>query len=251
MSDPIYNETHVVISRVLGRNFNNPLGPAALRLLSRLIQNHAAPRILDAGCGRGRTAIWWAQHTGATIDAFDPSRAMLDEALENVATTGLEARIRLFHTDISGYRADEPYDLVMAHDVLCYSGDRAADALVLAGLLKDGGILSISDYWRDRDSVAVGDVLGEWGIGTPLPFRDQTDLLTRNVLLPLFQWDTTRQYRDHWFEMRQNLADRRRDVLELVDQADADGFGNKIDAILRAVDGGGYGHCWSILEKCR
>ncbi len=250
MSDAIYNDAHVVISSIIGREFNNPLGASAFPILARLTgaQCGGEPAVLDAGCGRGRTAIWWAGTGGGTVDGFDPSEPMLAEARQRAESAGLGTRIRFFKATFSTFRPDVSYDLVIAHDVLAYCTDRGADTSRLASFLKPRGVMSVTDYWADPDAAGLAGVIDKWGITTPARFGDHVDFFAGIGLRILFHFDTTRQYRAHWARIL-DVVGRMRPQLEAAAGTPAvETYRARVLAILAAVDGGGYGHCWSILE---
>lgn len=249
MSDNIYNEDHVAVSRLLGREYNNPLGEAAFPLLKRLVCAPARPDILDAGCGRGQTACWWARQAGAWVDAFDPSGAMLTEANTRARALGVDRQIRFQQADIAGFHSSSRYDLAIVHDVLCYSPQRDADLLKLGALLKPGGVLSVSDYYRDGDSPKVSGVLAAWGIQPPLPFERPAKVLEGRGFRALFHFDTTRQYRHHWEGLSAVLKAKWSQIETSVGKAATVGFAAQIEAILDAVHTGEFGHCWTIWER--
>ena len=248
MSETIYNQAHVAMSRILGRHYNNPLGEAAFPLLARLLAEHEAPTVLDAGCGRGQTAIWWAEHSEARVDAFDPSLAMLEDARERAGESASTSRIRFYQADFASYRAADRYQLILAHDVLCYSGQWLTDARRLAGFLAPGGILSVTDYYKEGDAPEVRGVLNAWGIAEPQSFAEHGQVAAALGLRALFHFDTTRNYREHWAGLRLVLESKRCAAEEMIGRDGVDAFAAQIDAILSAVAGGRFGHCWTIME---
>jgi SAM-dependent methyltransferase len=249
MREPIYNDAHVAFCHLLGRTYNNPLGETAFGLLKRLLPTAVPLAILDAGCGRGQTATWWADRTVATIDAFDPSTAMLAEARRIAEVTKSMGRIRFHESDISGFSGPVRYDLVLAHDVLCYSRDRAGDTARLADQLVKGGILSVTDYWCDEPCSEVNDVLSAWGIQLPPAFDMAPRGLNDLGLTTLLHLDTTAEYRRHWTQIRDRLHDRHEEARALLGGDSLATFNRQIGSILTAVQRGGFGHCWSILQR--
>jgi len=249
MKRTIYDDAHVAFCHLLGRTYNNPLGETAFGLLKRLLPTGCPLAILDAGCGRGQTASWWAERTVASIDAFDPSAAMLTEARRIAETTKSMGRIRFHQSDIAGYEAPVRYDLVLAHDVLCYSADRGPDAQRLAQLLVRGGVVSISDYWCDDASPEVANVVSAWDIQLPPPFGFQERGLDALGLTPLLHLDTTAEYRRHWTGIRQRLLARHDEAVSLLGTESLATFERQISSILDAVQSGRFGHCWTVLQR--
>ncbi len=129
----VYDQAHVNLQELLGRTYNNPLGETPFPLLQSLLGGRGRPQVLDAGCGRGQISRWWAVHAGASVDAFDPSLAMLAGAMHMVQQEGLEDQVRLHQADVAGFTSTAQYDLVIAHDVLCYCDRLRADLQRAAG----------------------------------------------------------------------------------------------------------------------
>ena len=74
-----------------------------------------APRVLDVGTGSGAIALALAdEHPGARVVAVDRSAAALALARENLARTGMAARVELRRGDLlDGLRG--PFDLVVSN----------------------------------------------------------------------------------------------------------------------------------------
>jgi len=74
-------------------------------LIKELIRRHlgAKPgyRILDAGGGTGRWALWMAAELGVRVTVADKSEAMLDQARRNLAARGSTGQpVELLHCDL-------------------------------------------------------------------------------------------------------------------------------------------------------
>lgn len=246
----IYNNMHVAMSRILGRDYNNPLGESAFPLLARLVaENGGASRVLDAGCGRGQSAVWWAVNSMAMIDAFDPAPAMLEEARQRAAAYGVTDRIRFYEASFESFAAGAPYDLVLAHDVLCYSREWRKDAARLTAHLKPNALISLSDYYCEGDCPEVNGVLNAWDIARPPSFHTRAEALRALGFTPLLHVDTTRHYREHWAGMKQVLNTRRVEALALIGAEGVEAFAAQIEAILAAVASGAFGHTWLICAR--
>ncbi|NMC72148.1 MAG: class I SAM-dependent methyltransferase [Myxococcales bacterium] len=251
MREPIYDDAHVALSRRLGRLYNNPLGDRAFPLLRHLLgAGHAPPQVLDAGCGRGRTALWWAQH-GARVTAFDPSPAMLREAEVLLRDAGLSDAVSLRCADIRGFQPDRPFDLVLLHDVLCYSDDQDRDLQHLAACCRPEGLLSLTDYFGEAGAPEVRDVASAWGIRPPPSFERHFRRLRELPVEILLLVDTTRQYAEHWLEIRRRVERERSRLVDEVGTAAVDRLDEQIGAIETAVQSRRFGHLWAIVERRR
>ncbi|MFY0632426.1 MAG: methyltransferase domain-containing protein [Vannielia sp.] len=128
-------------------------GPEVLSatLESLAIPPGAGLTVLDAGCGSGLSAAILAP-ISARLDGLDISPGILEEA----AKTGAYAS--LFTLDLARDAAPEPglYDLVVAMDVIIYTGNATPALATMAQALKPGGRLVVTcedapdrpDGWR-------------------------------------------------------------------------------------------------------
>ncbi|MGE0191559.1 MAG: methyltransferase domain-containing protein [Planctomycetota bacterium] len=72
-------------------------------------------RVLDAGCGEGRNALWLASQ-GHCVDAVDISTRGIAKLLSRAGQAGLE--VRAWVGDLSNLDLDGEYDLIVCHGVL-------------------------------------------------------------------------------------------------------------------------------------
>ncbi|MFF9909729.1 bifunctional class I SAM-dependent methyltransferase/N-acetyltransferase [Streptomyces sp. NPDC013457] len=73
------------------------------------------PRVLDLGCGPGRSALLLAAEAGAEVTAVDLHRPFLDELRQAAEARGLGDRVRTVHADMGELPfADGSFDLVWA-----------------------------------------------------------------------------------------------------------------------------------------
>ena len=102
-------------------------------------------RVLFAGVGRGEEAIQ-AIRFGARVTAIDVSPTMLRRFREKLDREGLDAE--LIESDVSTYRASEPYDVVVANYFLnLFDAARAREMLEILGRsIRPRGCLVVSDF---------------------------------------------------------------------------------------------------------
>jgi trans-aconitate methyltransferase len=192
--------------------------------------------------------VWLAERTAFEVDAFDPAPAMLAEARMLARTNGVEQRIRFIEADIGNYSSDHLYEMVFAHDVLCYSCNRYQDLESLAARATAGGWMSVTDYWMDQSVSSNQEVLRSCAIQEPPPFLEQKERFQALHANVLFFIDTTSEYRRHWAHLNERLAQCRPQAVSLLG-ADAVGtFENQILSILQAVDSSRFGHFWSVMS---
>jgi S-adenosylmethionine-dependent methyltransferase len=110
-------------------------------------------RVVDAGGGTGQLAVALARR-GYQVTVVDTSAAMLATCAQRAAGEGAEVAARL--ATVQGDAADLPAllgpasrDAAVCHDLITQVDDPAAVLAALAGVLCDGGVLSLSFANRD------------------------------------------------------------------------------------------------------
>jgi S-adenosylmethionine-dependent methyltransferase len=114
----------------------------------------AAPaRVVDAGGGTGQLAVALARR-GYQVTVVDTSAAMLATCAQRAAGEGAEVGARL--ATVQGDAADLPallgpasQDAAACHDLIAQVDDPTAVVAALAGVLGDGGVLSLGFANRD------------------------------------------------------------------------------------------------------
>lgn len=100
-------------------------------------------RVLDAGCGTGEKALYFALH-GAKTDALDISKTSVAEAKKTAKKLGL--RVNFFEGDIFDFEKSNYYDHVFCIGVLHHTKNPAEGFRRLAGCVKKGGTLTVGLY---------------------------------------------------------------------------------------------------------
>ncbi|WP_309050352.1 bifunctional class I SAM-dependent methyltransferase/N-acetyltransferase [Streptomyces sp.] len=115
------------------------------RLLSLAGTLPERPRVLDLGCGPGRSALLLAAEANAEVTAVDTHRPFLDELRAAAAARGLGGRIRPVRADMAAPPfPDGSFDLVWAESSVFVVGfDRALAAW--RRLLAPGGSLVLTE----------------------------------------------------------------------------------------------------------
>jgi S-adenosylmethionine-dependent methyltransferase len=110
-------------------------------------------RVVDAGGGTGQLAVALARR-GYHVTVVDTSAAMLATCAQRAAGEGAEVAARL--ATVQGDAADLPAllgpasrDAAVCHDLITQVDDPAAVLAALAGVLGDGGVLSLGFANRD------------------------------------------------------------------------------------------------------
>ncbi|WP_328613895.1 class I SAM-dependent methyltransferase [Amycolatopsis sp. NBC_00355] len=126
------------------------LAPVARRLLSGAADR---PTVVDVGCGAGGMSVHFARElargAGGTVVLLDATPTLLAEAQRAVgAVAGESVEVVTVHGDLAGPRLADRVpaaDLVWASGVVHHVGDQQAALRTLAGLLRPGAVLAISE----------------------------------------------------------------------------------------------------------
>lgn len=133
--------------RIFGEGFVSPGGIETTRRLCSLLWLAPEMRVLDVGSGLGGAALLMAREHGARVTGVDLSPEMVQIAALRVSE--LSARVRFLREDVRE-ASFEPasFDVVWSRDSLLHVSDKQALFARLAGWLKPGGKLLITDYAR-------------------------------------------------------------------------------------------------------
>jgi SAM-dependent methyltransferase len=130
--------------------------------LAREIGDLHAGSALDAGCGEGVEAIWFAD-TGWQVTAADISAAALHRARRRAGDGERARRIEWVEADLGVWEPDRRFDLVMTHYAHPSIGqlafyERIAEWVAPGGTLLIVGHLHHHDHGGDRRDVRTDDV---------------------------------------------------------------------------------------------
>jgi 2-polyprenyl-6-hydroxyphenyl methylase/3-demethylubiquinone-9 3-methyltransferase len=139
------------------------LNQARVPYFEQVLGGYADKRILDIGCGGGIFTEALARG-GATVVAFDASERSLQAAKDHARQTGLQIDYRR-STAEEFDPGDQPYDAVMAVDVLEHVEDVDATIGMAARALKPGGVFG---FLTHNQTLAAFEELiwnGEYQVG--------------------------------------------------------------------------------------
>ncbi|MHA7153680.1 class I SAM-dependent methyltransferase [Arthrobacter sp. TMN-50] len=121
----------------------NPMGNAVAAAADIALGD----RVLDVYCGSGASTIPAAQSAGpdGVVDALDPSEELLDLARSKADAMSLTT-IRFDTTEVTGWTADAPYDVVLCCYGLTHFADLTAGTAGLAHQLRPGGRIALSTW---------------------------------------------------------------------------------------------------------
>jgi len=106
-------------------------------------------RVLDIGCGPGRYCAAFAMR-GAHVTGVDFAPAMIEEASRLAIEARVSERCAFTVSDVLAFRADEPFDIVIANGFFDYIADPVAVLRHLHGLTSGTLIATFPMYTAFR-----------------------------------------------------------------------------------------------------
>jgi tocopherol O-methyltransferase len=105
--------------------------------------------ILDAGCGVGGTAIYFATHYDCHVTGITLPKPQSEMGKENVIMENLQHRVTILQGDYCNTGLpDRSFDMVCALESSCHAPDKKVFLEECFRLLKPNGILLIADYFE-------------------------------------------------------------------------------------------------------
>jgi len=137
------------VSLLLGDSYH-PGGTTLTRRLADGLDLGEGRRVLDVASGRGTTALLIADTYGMRVDGVDYSPANTALAQGAAAATGLTEQVAFTTGDAEHLPyPDGVFDAVVCECALCTFPDKAKAAAEVAGVLKPGGRVGITDVTAD------------------------------------------------------------------------------------------------------
>jgi SAM-dependent methyltransferase len=145
---------------------------AAMPDLDARLRDGEAPRILDLGCGLGRSTLALARaYPRAAVRGVDLDRASIEAARGAAAAAGLAHRVTFTVGDAADPAAVEPpaaterYDLVTVFEALHDMGDPVGALRTAAGARREGAAVLVADQLTRDHLVTDGDPLERFQYG--------------------------------------------------------------------------------------
>ena len=105
--------------------------------------------ILDVACGTGVMFDYYLQRGASSVTGIDISPAMAQIAREKYAA---EPRVQVICGDVEEYAFDRKFDRIVVYNAFPHFPDPAGLIATLAGLLKEGGHLTIA-HGMSREAI--------------------------------------------------------------------------------------------------
>ncbi len=136
-------------STQLNRVLDEALHPGGFGLTKRMAEvagMDRASRILDVGCGRGRSILFYTKQYGCRGIGVDLSPISIAIALEHITTARMSEKVQFAVASACQLPyADAEFDIVLSECTLSLVTDKAGAFRELARVVKPGGRVVVSD----------------------------------------------------------------------------------------------------------
>jgi SAM-dependent methyltransferase len=133
---------------------------AELPDVDRTLRTTAAPRILDLGCGVGRSTIALARaYPRATVRGVDLDPASIADARDASAAAGLAHRVTFDCADAASLPAETTYDLVTIFEALHDMGDPVGTLRAARSVLAPGSSVYVADERVEHEFTPDADIV--------------------------------------------------------------------------------------------
>ena len=126
--------------------------------------------VLDAGCGVGGSSLWLAKELNCRVTGISLNKNQVSKANGYAREAGLHDQVQFELKDYcnTGY-APNTFDIVWAIESVCYAGDKMDFIKEAYRLLKPGGRLIVTDFFKTADlkekaSIAVKRMANGWAV---------------------------------------------------------------------------------------
>lgn len=133
------------------------------KFLADLAEINSNMRILDAGCGVGGSAVYLAKNRNCQVDGITLSEKQVLRGNENILKAGVSNLVEILSMDYTSTSfEDNTFDVVWACESLSSCGDKGDFAKEAARILKPGGRLVLSDFFRNQHVSKDEPLINEW-----------------------------------------------------------------------------------------
>lgn len=162
-----HSPSAVGLTRLSTRMSFPPGGEALYRSILDLVELTPESEFLLVPCGRGRGALFVAEHSGASGAGVDPDPTMTAVAAERAKAAGFSGRLHFEHAPMEELPyQDQVFDLVLAEIELAGAEDAAAAVRELARVTRTGGTVALVQlvWLRALDEAREDELVERLGV---------------------------------------------------------------------------------------
>lgn len=149
-----YDDHHAQFLRVYGPVIQAFRTKDVGRLLDYQAESmglRSGQKVLDAGCGVGAPALYFARHAGVSVDAITISQKQFEAAVRNVEAEEMGRQVKVVRGDyhrLPDYFVPGSYDVIYFLESFGHSRAKAHLLDVCWTMLKPGGLLYVKDLFK-------------------------------------------------------------------------------------------------------
>jgi len=124
--------------------------------LARMADIKSTDKVLDAGCGVGGSSIWIAKNIGANVTGITISPKQVIKANKYKNREGVSDKCEFVVGDFNEMDfADNTFGVVWGIEALCYGLDKNRMLKELYRVLKPGGRIIVSDWYKGKENLTA------------------------------------------------------------------------------------------------
>ncbi|MHA1924541.1 MAG: class I SAM-dependent methyltransferase [Candidatus Thorarchaeota archaeon] len=172
--------SHPLVVKLLDGVFH-PGGLALTSLLADKMSIDSSSHVLDLACGDGTTAVFLAKRFGCTVMGLDIGTDLIEKAKKKVQDLKISEGV----TFTTGLASDLPFEddeftHIISECAICTFYDKSSAAAEVSRVVREDGILGISDVTLSNREDLDDELKGLLGrvacVSDALPFRGYVDL---------------------------------------------------------------------------
>lgn len=206
-------------------------------------------RVIDLGAGYGGAARWLAANKGCHVVCVNLSEAQNARNREITEAAGLSGLIEVYDDSFEDVPfPDASFDIVWSQDSILHSGDRERVFREIDRILKPGGEVIITDPMQADDCPegVLEPILNRIHLSTLGSFAFYRDQAKKLGWQEVGISDRTEQLTRHYTRVRQELAEKRATLTELISKQYID---RMIEGLTHWIEGGKKGYlAWGIMH---
>lgn len=132
----------------------------------------SSDKVLDAGCGFGDAAFWFARNTGCNVTGVSITPEQVTGATTFAKELHLDSQVEFKEMDYTKTTfADKTFDKIYALETICHLYDKKPFYEEMLRILKPGGTLIVADYdlkkehMSEKESYYMKEFIDGWALG--------------------------------------------------------------------------------------